>query len=328
MKLSGTFLTPIVSFLLFTTPEFIVVPSTMTTARADHAQVTLQNGSVLISGGFSSPSFPGLALDTAELFDPTSDTFTAINDRMHSRRTNHTATLLVNGQVLIAGGQTDDNDGDGSDTAELFDPSTHTFTAIPAPMTSPRGGHAAVLLNDGTVLLMGGFNNSSTALTTAEVFDPATVTFTALGAHMTSPRAEFAATSLRDGKILIAGGESNGTGTNSAEIFDPATSTFTAIGATMTSIRVSCSGSELSNGHILITGGTRSFNGPISGIDTAEEFDPGSQTFTKVNATMTAPRFAHSSSLLADGTVLVTGGATAFDGDTVTLSNTVERYNP
>lgn len=311
-----------------TKPSFTTISSTMAMARADHAQVTLQDGSVLITGGFSSTSFPGVALNTAELFNPTTNTFTMISNPMQSTRTNHTATLLSNGKVLLAGGQTDNNGGDGSDTAELFDPTTQTFTAIGSQMASPRGGHAAVLLNDGTVLLMGGFNNSSTPLKTAEVFDPATNTFTALGALMTSPRSEFTATLLPDGKVLIAGGESNGIGTDSAEMFDPATSAFTAISATMTSIRASYSGSQLSSGHVLLAGGFPSNTLPISGVDTAEEFDPTSQTFATVSAKMTTPRFAHTSSLLADGSVLITGGVTSFDGTTVTVLNTAERFGP
>lgn len=310
-------------------PVFTPVSSTMTTARAGHAQVTLQNGSVLISGGFSSSIFPGSALYTAELFNPVTSTFTAISNHMQSPRTNHTATLLLNGQVLLSGGQIDNNNGDGSSTAELFDPVTQTFMAISAHMTSPRGGHAAVLLNDGTVLVIGGFNNSSTPQRTAEVFDPATNTFTALTALMTLPRAEFTAILLPDGKVLIAGGESNKIGTDTAEIFDPATSTFTAIGATMRSIRFAHSGSQLSNGHVLLTGGASSFfTSPVSGVDTAELFDPTTQNFTSVSSKMTSPRFEHASSLLADGSVLITGGATSFNGSTVDVLNTGERFVP
>lgn len=311
-----------------TGPSFSMISSTMTVPRAEHTQVTLKDGSVLITGGFSSASFPGAALNTAELFDPVSNTFTAISNVMQSLRTNHTATLLPDGKVLLAGGQIDNNNGNGSDTAELYDPATQTFTAVAARMTSPRGGHAAVLLNDGTVLLMGGFNNSSTALKTAEIYDPAAKTFTALGALMNSPRSEFSATLLPDGKVLIAGGQSNGIGTDTAEVFDPVAGTFTAISATTASIRASYSESRLPNGRILLAGGFPALVLPLSGVDTVEEFDPVSQAFIPISARMTSPRFSHASSLLADGSVLITGGVSNFDGTTATVLNTVERFVP
>ncbi len=308
-------------------PIFAALPSTMTTARGEHAQVTLQDGSVLLTGGFSSTSFPGSALDTAELFNPTTNEFSIINNKMVSVRTNHTATLLPGGKVLLTGGQMN-NDGNGISTAELFDPTTESFTAIPGIMNSPRGGHAAVLLNNGTVLVMGGFNNSSASLRTAEVFDPATNTFTTLNSLMTSPRSEFTANLLPDGKVLIAGGQSSQIGIDTAELFDPDTGGFTAIAATMTSIRFSHSASALSNGRILITGGVSSFTSPISGVDSSEEFDPTTQIFTSVSPKMTTPRFGHTSSLLADGSVLVTGGARSFNGSIVDVLNTGERFIP
>jgi hypothetical protein len=300
----------------------------MPTGRAKHAQVTLQNGNVLITGGFSSSTFPAAALDTAVLFDPTTNTIYSVSGKMQSARTGHTATLLPNGKVLLTGGQTDNNNGDGTNTAELYDPTTQSFTAISGTMTSSRGGHAAVLLNNGTVLIMGGYYNSSTAQRTAELFNPATNTFTALSGLMASPRSEFTATLLPNGTVLITGGESSKIGTNSAEVFNPSTGIFTAITATMTSVRVMHSASQLSNGHILITGGILSLTNLASSLDTAEEFDTSIQSFTVVSKIMTSPRFGHASSLLFDGTVFITGGVSSFNGTLINVLNTTERFVP
>jgi hypothetical protein len=246
---------------------------------------------------------------------------------MTSPRTSHTATLLQNGKVLITGGQLN-NDGDGLDTAELFDPLTESFTAIPNKMISPRGGHAAVLLNEGYVLLMGGFYNSSVALRTAEVYDPATDQFYPLPTLLTSPRAELTASLLPDGKVLIAGGESDQIFTDTAELFDPSTLGFTAISATMTSIRGAHSATQLSNGDILMTGGITAFSIPILANDTAEVFDPLTQSFTAIDSRMTSPRAMHASSLLDDGSALITGGMESFDGTTIDFADTVELFVP
>ncbi|MDI3463514.1 MAG: branched-chain amino acid ABC transporter, amino acid-binding protein [Nitrospira sp.] len=183
---------------------------TMTTPRAAHAAARLTNGQVLITGGFSSSTHPGPALNTAELYNPITNTFTALIGRMVSTRTSHTATLLPDGKVLLAGGQITGNDGNGNDSAELYDPTTQTFTVISNRMTVPRGSHVAVLLPNGTVLLAGGFNmgfnDLPVAHNTAELYDPATQTFTAIAAKMTSSRSDSpAATLLPDGKVLIAG---------------------------------------------------------------------------------------------------------------------------
>src|SRR5207253_8916100 len=113
------------------------------------------------------------------------------------------ATLLPNGKVLIAGGST--TSGAILDTAELFDPSSGTFTVL-APMTSPRFRHTATLLPSGEVLIAGGWIPGFQTTNTAEVFDSASGTFTALPNSMTLPRGAQTATLLPSGTILLAGG--------------------------------------------------------------------------------------------------------------------------
>jgi len=290
----------------YSSATFTSLPSVMTTVRAHHAQVTLQNGDVLITGGASSFS-PTIALDTAEIFNPSTNTFTAISNKMQSARTNHTATLLPDGKVLLAGGR--DNNGNELNTVEIFDPTTQSFTVVPGTMSVPRSRHAAVLLNNGTVLVMGGF-----LLGTAEVFHPVTNTFTSLSSSMTISRWDFTASLLPNGRVLIAGGDDGAYGSsNTAEIYDSSTGSFNAIASTMVDRRKSHSASPLSNGNILITGGYLQFTSTMGGGDvrnTAEVFNSNMQNFSAVSSTMTIGRTGHASSLLANGSVLFTGGST------------------
>jgi N-acetylneuraminic acid mutarotase len=252
---------------------------------------------------------------------------------MASVRTNHTPTLLDNGQILLTGGQ-NNNDGDGLSTAEVYDPVANTFTLLPVPMTTPRGGHTATLLPNGKVLLTGGFNNSAVSLDTAELYDPTTHTFTLLAATMTSHRAQHTATLLPNGELLLTGGSSAHTNSNTAEVYDPVANTFTALTATMTTARSGHTATLLPSGLVLLTGGGDLDTNPFSFLNTAEVYDPVANSFTAITATMTSPRFVHTATLLPSGLVLLTGGVSggsrnsAAHTGTVTVLNTAELYAP
>jgi hypothetical protein len=273
----------------------------MGTERAGHTATLLQNGKVLIAGGFNNTD----VLATAELFDPATGTFTPTGI-MTTTRFSHTATLLQNGEVLIAGGSPSLGDLSGGDdpddlsTAELFDPTTGTFTATGA-MSNPRSQHTATLLANGKVLLAGGAVSNA-----AELFDPATGSFTAAGDLLVGGRWGCTATLLHDGTLLIAGGRDSedvwdGFPLNNAELFNPVAGTFTATGM-MTQFRYDHAAALLNNGQVLLTGG---FNG--SPVQDAELFDPTTGSFSRTGS-MGTPRAEHTATLLNDGTVMVAGG--------------------
>ena len=154
---------------------------------------------------------------------------------MTQPRALHTATLLQDGKVLLAGGGAMDALG----TAELYDPATGTFTET-GSLTTGRGMHTATLLTDGRVLIVGGIggefdvsgsSDSSKPLPTAELYDPATGTFTETG-ELNTARWMHSSTLLQDGRVLIVGGASADMQTQltAVEVYDPATGTFTEAG--------------------------------------------------------------------------------------------------
>jgi WD40 repeat protein len=220
---------------------------------------------------------------------------------MHLARACHTATRLLDGRVLVAGGI--ERDGVFFDSAELYDPATGTFEAT-GRMTTARACHTATLLPDGKVLIAGG--STRQWLSSAEIFDPVTGAFTPTG-EMSVARGGATATLLPDGKVLIAGG-SDGSLHASAEVYDAETGTFSATGE-MRTARASHTATSLPGGRVLITGGGAA-RGPI--MDSAELYDPVNGAFT-LTGPMTTPRHKHAAALLPDGDVLIAGGADARD---------------
>jgi hypothetical protein len=223
----------------------------MTVARDDHTSTLLSSGKVLIAGGVYGTVAGSVGLASAELYDPSAGTFTATG-RMSTARSSHTATLLPSGKVLIAGGFSGSAGSASFASAELYDPTSGTFT-FTGRMTAARDWHTATLLSNGKVLIAGG--EGTAALASAELYDPGAGTFTATGS-MTVARDEHTSTLLSSGKVLIAGGTAAGSvGLASAELYDPSAGTFKATG-TMTTARQEHTATLLPNGTVLIAGGS------------------------------------------------------------------------
>ena len=252
---------------------------------------------------------------------------------MGTARRFHTATLLGNGKVLVAGGE--DAAATAFSSAELYDPTTGVFTPTTGNMTAPRVGHTATLLGNGKVLITGGATDATeNALASAELYDPATDSFTATTGSMASARVSHSATLLNNGKVLIVGGDSifynNMANTNikslaSAEIFDPSTGTFAATGS-LSVARESHTATLLNDGRVLVAGGSDgALNNPTPAAivyATAELFDPTKGTFTAAGM-MASGRDFFTATLLGSGKVLAAGGA-----NTVAFLATADLFNP
>jgi hypothetical protein len=256
----------------------------------------------------------GEFLAECELYDAATGKFASAAS-MSSRRVSHTATLLPNGKVLIAGGIESRYQSEGHwtgrvvATAELYDPTTGAFTPT-GSMAVARSSHAAVLLPSGQVLILGGSGGGDwrELLASAEIYDSAAGVFTPAGEMRTS-RIPHSATLLKNGDVLVAGG----TGPNravlaSAEIYHAATRTFTSTGD-LKIARHKHAAVLLADGRALIVGGSdeRDWDGQTNA---AELYDPARGTFVEASK-MAAPRFKLGQAVarLTDGRILVAGGA-------------------
>jgi Galactose oxidase, central domain/Kelch motif len=270
-----------------------------------HTATLLQNGSVLLAGGFVNSvwDYGGSGSNNqASLYDSATGGFSTTGN-MTASRGGHTATLLANGKVLIAGGADQDPTGTGLASAELYDPSSGTFTQT-GSMAVGRFLHTATLLQNGKVLIVGGALTSTSApVATAEVYDPANGTFTATGA-MATAREQHTATLLADGRVLIVGGTtSTGTGdlqpTATVEVYDPSTGSFSVTGS-MAESRSLHTTTLLPSGKVLVAGGGDENS-------TAEVYDPAAGSFS-ITGGMEVGRSGHTATLLPNGSVLVAGG--------------------
>ena len=266
---------------------------------------------------------------------------------MGTARYGHTATLLPDGRVLVAGGYTTVTNvtpyftevlSYPTASAELYNPATGIWTPC-APMKVPRDGHTATVLRNGTVLVVGGPSDPSSGefygipLDTCEIYDPALNTW-----RYTSPllkgRQLHAATLLADGRVLVAGGESTigilPEETSDCEIYDPAAEKWTVTGSFTTTTGASGSTGRfgaaillLHTGKVLVAGGDASncclFGGVFS-TTAAEIFSVDSGVWRPTGSLSSAQDY---STLIAlhDNTVLIVSG-------NMNPPASVERYNP
>ncbi len=290
--------------------------------RAGTTATLLSDGRVLFAGGYNcAPAGQDGIWASAELYDPSTGTFSPTGSLV-APRTQHTATLLADGRVLIAGGLSGSSPASANvitlasyrtaetdsflTTAELYDPATGRFSRT-GSMSSPHRGHTATLLQDGRVLVVGNGGESSPSSKAADLYDPATGKFSKAGSMKTG-RWLHSATLLQDGRVLILGGRSPKDSVyTGAEAFDPVSGEFKSVGS-MGDGRQQHAATLLPDGRVLITGGLWSDGQKWRVLSATEMFDPSTGTFSP-KGSMGTPREGHAAILLGDGRVLIVAGS-------------------
>ena len=269
----------------YTPEEKFMDAAPMNAARSGHGCAVLKDGRVLVAGG-------GVA--NIELYEPSIDTWTSVDSAI-VRSAGTAVTPLVDGRVLITGGKAIE--------IQVFDPDTSTVSILPSVL-APREQNSTTLLVDGRLLIAGGTGMAG-PLNTAEILDPDTGEVTSTSFSM--PRAGHSATLLADGRVLLAGGTDGTSELNALEVWIPETNTFRLLGATLRDARQNHTAlvSE-TNGMVLITGGSAA----SQPLGSSELFDPSSDSVQAVGS-LTAARSNMAGVVLADGSILATGGRAA-----------------
>ncbi len=233
-----------------TTRSFRPTRGKVHSQRAGHTATLLADGTVLIAGG--APGYAN-AIASAELYHPDTEMLSLLRQEMTVTRTEHTATLLRDSKVLIVGGNysvlgtspalakrgpatpvdTPKTYPGGTvgplASAELYDPARQSFV-LTGSMGMPRSGHSATLLNDGQVLVAGGYHDLATLDSSALLYDSVNERFIPTGS-MNFPRAMHSAVKLLNGEVLVVGcGGTNALVSKTSEIFSPRTGRFREVG--------------------------------------------------------------------------------------------------
>lgn len=273
--------------------------------RFGHAMTALADGRVIVVGGSDYGGSPGVDA-TVEIWDPASGRW-SFGRGLGAPRVSHTATLLADGRVLVAGGMNGaelgslwslpDGAAAGLSAFEVWDPATSLWTSG-GEMVVGRFDHSAILLADGRVLIAGGrkeVRSGSRALDDAEVWIPGA------GARSTGrlprPVASPASVRLADGRALLVDGEGS-------FLWDPTTGEWSDAGR-LRLPREGYSVTSLSDGRALVAGGSECDSCGASA--SVEIWDPVTMSWS-VGAAMGSGRRGHAAALLGDGRVLVAGG--------------------
>lgn len=274
--------------------------------RAESTVVTFADGSAWSFGGITNSSQFQVAT-LVESWDPVALAWSS-RGNLRCNRNRHTATVLADGRVLLAGGTAvgplEDRD------AELWVPGVGP--AAPAnEMLVRRAAHTATRMPDGRVLVVGGYAlGTGEAVALCEWFDPATSTF-APGPSLTTPRFYHAVVPLEDGRLLAIGGEEQGIELRAqCELYDPARDTWTPTGSLLRA-RTEVRAVRLLGGSVLVVGGV---DGDGTGTGATEVWTPASGQWRSWGAALPGPRAGHVVARLPDGRVVVLGGdpATGF----------------
>jgi hypothetical protein len=275
----------------------------------NYTATLLQNGQVLVAGGFNSAADQVYA--TAFLYNPSTGTWTETGSMVVARY-KHRATLLANGEVLVTGGII--ASGATTTSAELYNPSTGTWSKTVEGMVEGHYDHSAVLLEDGEVLVAGGHcsrtycENVDGVESAADLYDPSASSFPFTAtAYMNYGRASTQLTLLQNGEALIAAGGPGDTDAScTAEFFSSGQWSLTSNLAQCATDATQTFAATLPNGDALIANG-----------NTASEFyDPSTNVW---QATSNEPNVSGPLALLTTGYVLVAGSALVSGGSNAAL---------
>lgn len=255
-------------------------------------------------------SWQGADLAYPALLDPP---WTGTGDMQFGTRYGHTASLLANDRVLIAGGSSPA--GLSLSSVELYDRGSDTWAAT-GPLAGARYGHTASVLGDGTVLVAGGTcNGCGGHLATCERYDPGPGTWSTAAA-LTWVRSGHSANVLGDGRVLAAGGAAS-PNTATTELYDPVANTWTLTSGSLNEARTFHTANVLGDGRVLVAGGHH-----LVRLSTAELYDPGLDTWSFA-ASLAEARSSHASVVLVDGRVMVVAGSGGTDLDSTELYDPV-----
>jgi hypothetical protein len=281
----------------------------------NYTATLLQNGQVLVAGGFNSAADQVYA--TAFLYNPSTGAWSETGSMVKAVY-KHRATLLASGEVLVTGGVT--ASGGTTTIAELYNPSTGTWSQTVDGMVEGHYDHSAVLLPSGDVVLTGGHCSATYCTdvygveTAADLYNPSATSFSfTAAASMHYGRASTQMTLLQNGEALIAAGgptldnDGDNEASCSAELFSQ------GHGWKLTSNLAQCASdatptfaATLPNGDALIENG-----------NTASEFYIPSTNVWQ--ATLNQPNVSGPLALLATGNVLVAGSALISGGSNAAL---------
>jgi hypothetical protein len=271
----------------------------MTKPRLYHTATRFESGplagQVLIAGGLDRSD---KAQASSELYNPVTRTFVAAGN-LPSKSSGHTATLLLNGKVIVFGG--------GNSSVQAFNPSTKTWSSA-GSLSSNRSWHTATLLPDGRVLVIGGADNSGSTLNSTILYNPTTGTY-ANGPVLDTPREHHTATSLPNGKVLVVGGRRKSGGsyvTHATYTICDATACTASAGGIAARHSHAAVGLGLDGSKILVAGGA---NGSTD-LATAEVYDAIAGTWSTAGAgNLSLARRDLTLSELPNGRALAAGGS-------------------
>jgi hypothetical protein len=246
----------------------------MSVPRWSHTATTLPNGRVLVTGGEATSGAPYFVHQTTETYDPVSRTW-SMAAPLAFQRSQHSAAILSNGRVLIAGGF--DVLGQPYASCELYDPSTGLWTPA-GSMAATRYDFTATHLNDDSVLAAAGIVAGDWG-SSAERYFPATNTWVATGS-LHGAFEQHSANLLQNGSVLVSGGGGSDFRA-AAEVYDPVAGTWSVTGS-MSTARYGHSSATLGNGKVLVAGGVA--DGTWTPLSSSELFDPATGTWTAAPA--------------------------------------------